>query len=200
MSKYLQVIGPLKGEDGKSAYQYAQDGGYTGTEAEFAEKLAAEGDTYTLPVASSTILGGVQPVAKTDAMTQSVGVDEAGALFTEPGGGGSSGGEDNWETLIDVITEEEVTFAMTELQSPGCFKRMAMYVELKGTSTNTANKGVVLKLNNTTIWSGANNLVVFGYNAFFGTADKKLYGTILFSKGGTISAFFWYINITYFNV
>lgn len=30
------------GADGKSAYQYAQDGGYTGTEEEFAEKLAAE--------------------------------------------------------------------------------------------------------------------------------------------------------------
>lgn len=30
------------GADGKSAYQYAQDGGYTGTEAEFAAKLAAE--------------------------------------------------------------------------------------------------------------------------------------------------------------
>ena len=32
----------LKGADGKSAYQYAKDGGYTGTETEFAEKLAAE--------------------------------------------------------------------------------------------------------------------------------------------------------------
>ena len=30
------------GKGGKSAYQYAQDGGYTGTEAEFAAKLAAE--------------------------------------------------------------------------------------------------------------------------------------------------------------
>ena len=30
------------GADGKSAYSYAQDGGYTGTEAEFAAKLAAE--------------------------------------------------------------------------------------------------------------------------------------------------------------
>lgn len=28
--------------DGKSAYQYAQEGGYTGTETEFAEKLAQE--------------------------------------------------------------------------------------------------------------------------------------------------------------
>ena len=32
----------IKGEDGKSAYQYAVEGGYTGTEAEFAAKLAAE--------------------------------------------------------------------------------------------------------------------------------------------------------------
>ena len=29
------------GKDGKSAYQYAQDGGYTGTETEFAKKLAS---------------------------------------------------------------------------------------------------------------------------------------------------------------
>lgn len=35
------------GTDGKSAYQYAQDGGYTGTEAEFADKLAE--DTYSKP-------------------------------------------------------------------------------------------------------------------------------------------------------
>ena len=39
------------GADGKSAYQYAVEGGYTGTEAEFAEKLAQEqltGTTGTL--------------------------------------------------------------------------------------------------------------------------------------------------------
>ena len=32
----------IKGDTGKSAYQYAVEGGYTGTEAEFAAKLAAE--------------------------------------------------------------------------------------------------------------------------------------------------------------
>ena len=38
-----------KGPDGKSAYQYAVDGGYTGTEAEFAEKLAPlVGTTQTI--------------------------------------------------------------------------------------------------------------------------------------------------------
>ena len=37
-----KASGEFDGADGKSAYSYAQDGGYTGTEAEFAEKLAAE--------------------------------------------------------------------------------------------------------------------------------------------------------------
>lgn len=104
------------GTDGKSAYQYAQDGGYTGTEAEFSAKLAQEipttlpnphaltftgavtgsydgsaplsveipsgggGSAYELPVASATQLGGVMPVAKTDEMTQAVGVDADGGL------------------------------------------------------------------------------------------------------------------------
>ena len=46
------------------------------------------GGSYTLPVASSTTLGGVKPVAKTASMTQEVGVDVSGALYTEPGSGG----------------------------------------------------------------------------------------------------------------
>ncbi len=36
---------------------------------------------YTLPIASSTSLGGVQPADKTDAMTQAVGVDADGGLW-----------------------------------------------------------------------------------------------------------------------
>lgn len=39
---------------------------------------------YTLPVASATTLGGVKPSAKTDAMTQDVGIDISGKLYTEP--------------------------------------------------------------------------------------------------------------------
>ena len=34
--------GGTPGADGKSAYQYAVEGGYTGTETEFAKKLATE--------------------------------------------------------------------------------------------------------------------------------------------------------------
>lgn len=37
-----KASGKFDGADGKTAYQYAVDGGYTGTEAEFASKLAQE--------------------------------------------------------------------------------------------------------------------------------------------------------------
>ena len=46
-----KASGEFDGADGKTAYQYAQDGGYTGTESKFAEKLAQEqltGTTETL--------------------------------------------------------------------------------------------------------------------------------------------------------
>lgn len=66
------------------------------------------GDSYTLPIASSTALGGVQPADKTDAMTQAVGVDADGALWTEPGGGGSSGGYED-TVLFEITTTEEVS-------------------------------------------------------------------------------------------
>ena len=42
VNNYLSKNPVKDGADGKSAYEYAKDGGYTGTEAEFAEKLAME--------------------------------------------------------------------------------------------------------------------------------------------------------------
>lgn len=44
-SKKVTLPAGTPGADGKSAYAYAVEGGYTGTEAEFAEKLAQE--TYS---------------------------------------------------------------------------------------------------------------------------------------------------------
>lgn len=49
-----------------------------------ARKNIGAGTPYTLPIASPTQLGGVRPVAKTDAMTQSIGVDGVGGLYVEP--------------------------------------------------------------------------------------------------------------------
>ena len=46
-----------------------------------------------IPIATSITLGGVKPVAKTSDMTQSVGVDANGALYTAPGGGGTGSGD-----------------------------------------------------------------------------------------------------------
>lgn len=45
-------------------------------------------ERYTLPAASSTVLGGVKAVAKTNAMTKEVGIDAGGKLWSEPGSGG----------------------------------------------------------------------------------------------------------------
>ena len=44
-------------------------------------------EAYDLPTAGASTLGGVKPVAKTSAMTQDVGVDSSGKLYTKPGEG-----------------------------------------------------------------------------------------------------------------
>ena len=46
------------------------------------------GESYTLPVATSTTLGGVKPVSKTSEMSQDVGVDSNGKLYTISSGSG----------------------------------------------------------------------------------------------------------------
>lgn len=75
------------------------------------------GGTYTLPIASPTVLGGVKPIAKTDAMTQGVGVDAAGTLWTAAGGGNA----EKWVKIVDyelIETEgeespQEIAFSKT---------------------------------------------------------------------------------------
>ena len=65
------------------------------------------GNDYTLPIASATQLGGVQPVAKTDEMTQAVGVDNAGGLWTKAGSGSGTGG---WEYIGESTPDSQLTF------------------------------------------------------------------------------------------
>lgn len=50
----------------------------------------------------------VQPIAKTEDMTQSVGVDETGALWTKPGGAGGAWSEEK----TFVLEEEASSFAI----------------------------------------------------------------------------------------
>ena len=88
------------GAAGKSAYAYAQDGGYTGTEAEFAEKLAQE-----MPSA----LPNPNALMFTGAVTGSY--DGSEPLTVEiPSEGGNKG----WTLLYDgTITIEEAVKTVT---------------------------------------------------------------------------------------
>ena len=65
----LMIKNGKAGTDGKTAYEYASDAGYTGTEEEFAEKLAADNVTE---VADEVISGNMLPVTS-NAVAQTVG-------------------------------------------------------------------------------------------------------------------------------
>lgn len=103
-----------KGETGATGPQGPQ--GETGPQGIQGEKgdtgpQGPAGSIDNLPIASADTLGGVQPVAKTDDMTQSVGVDDAGGLWTMAGGSG--GGGFSLPLLYSVTTEEEVRWIDT---------------------------------------------------------------------------------------
>lgn len=84
------------GADGKSAYQYAVEGGYTGTESEFAAKLAKE--KFANPNAL-TFTGAV-----TGSYDGSAPMEVA-----IPSGGGSSGGGIAEETIMEITLTEDVS-------------------------------------------------------------------------------------------
>lgn len=50
---------------------------------------AAQSGGANIPVATPTLLGGVKPIAKTTDMTQDVGIDPEGKLYTKAGGDGA---------------------------------------------------------------------------------------------------------------
>lgn len=74
-----KASGEFDGADGKSAYSYAQDGGYTGTESEFAAKLAAE----KLP--------NPYALTFTGAVSETYDGSSAKTIEIPSGGGGTSG-------------------------------------------------------------------------------------------------------------
>lgn len=124
-----------KGEQGIQGEQGPQ--GPSGPQGEQGPK-GDPGDTYTLPVASAAALGGVQPAAKTDDMTQEVGVDEAGALWTAPGGA------DRWEPIAELAVEEEINKIVLNGFS---LKKCLICAKFIGTATNTVNTNGMLNVN-----------------------------------------------------
>lgn len=89
-----------KGSDGKSAYAYAVDGGYTGTEAEFEAKLAAE-----MP----DKLPNPNALTFTGAATGNYDGSEAVTVNIPTGGGGSVTVFANDVVVAEAVAEYKIT-------------------------------------------------------------------------------------------
>ena len=136
---YGNMVGGASGKDGKSAYAYAVEGGYTGTEAEFAAKLAQE--KFANPNA----------LTFTGAVTGSY--DGSAALSVEiPSGGGG----DNPLRLIKTVTLEETVKSITvDTDSDGnAFSLSEIYINTNVTNsedqTTATNFGLNINGKNTT--------------------------------------------------
>ena len=132
---------PSGGANGKSAYSYAQDGGYIGTEAEFAAKLAAE----KLP--------NPHPLTFTGAVSGSY--DGSTPLSVEiPSGGAGGGGigalaglsiADNYdiELISHVIIDQEniptagITVTQKDDGSPFAYDGLLIWTDAKSASSYT---------------------------------------------------------------
>lgn len=100
-----------KGTDGKSAYQYAQDGGYTGTESEFAAKMAEE-----MP----DKLPNPNALTFTGAVTGSY--DGSAPLSVDIPSGGGSGGATPYYKVANMTTTEEATEILIPLSTEAIAK------------------------------------------------------------------------------
>ena len=83
---------------GKSAYQYAVEGGYTGTEAEFAAKLAAE--KFANPYALTFTGAAVGSYDGSEPLTVNIP--------SSAGGSGGSGGLPNWRLIKTLVFSSEI--------------------------------------------------------------------------------------------
>ena len=142
VEEYLTVNPPQAGADGKSAYAYAVDGGYTGTEAEFAAKLAQE--KYANPNA----------LTFTGAVTGSYDGSEAVTVEIPSGGGGSGGGEaefPNWRLIKTISFSADIayvefdtddngnTFSLKEIMLAGSVPAYSGYIYMKPKPTGYQN-------------------------------------------------------------
>lgn len=132
-----KITNPTSGTIGQVLAVKSVDDNGKPTEYETVEQ--SSGGSYTLPIATPTQLGGVKPVAKTDEMTQEVGVDELGGLFTKEGGSGE------WQLILNTTTTEEVQeINITEDANgnPLSFNEVYMYgIISKGTTATSIDFG-----------------------------------------------------------
>lgn len=182
-------VGP-KGADGKDGAGMDVTGAKVGqiakiTAVDSAGKPTAwepvdmpSGGTYTLPIASPTVLGGVKPIAKTDAMAQGVGVDAAGALWTAVGGSG--GGFPKFETIYEhTVTADETTnialFSITNTNVPnlGDYNVFACVIEFANETGMT--KWVKMRINNEWVSNICGN-IASAKSKIYSCSANRLFG------------------------
>ena len=122
------------GADGKSAYAYAVEGGYTGTEAEFAAKLAQEKyanpEALTFTGAATGSYDGSQPLT-----------------VNIPSG---AGGDNPWRLIKTVTLEETVKSITVDTDSDGnAFSLSEIYINTNVTNSEdqTVATSFSLKIN-----------------------------------------------------
>ena len=130
---------PSRGANGKSAYSYAQDGGYTGTEAEFAAKLAAE----KLPNPHPLTFTGAVSGSYDGSTPVSVNIPSGGT-----GGGGALSGlaiADNYdiELISHVIIDQNniptagITVTQKDDGSPFAYDGLLIWTDAKSAGSYT---------------------------------------------------------------
>ena len=112
------------GADGKSAYQYAQDGGYTGTEEEFAEKLANEcidqtaRDYAAAANARIDLFTSLDAGSTTgDAELQDIRIGFDGKSY-DSAGSAVRGQSEALKNSLDFMSEEEGETTTTTVRNP----------------------------------------------------------------------------------
>ena len=121
---------------------------------------SSDSSGYTLPVATSEKLGGVKPVAKDDTMTQEVGVDSEGKLYTAPNTSSGESSNGLGEPLvIETITFDEATQVIYKELDYSLYK--CVYFTI--TQATNGTHGIYIGLRN----DGLANFISLGkiYNA-----------------------------------
>lgn len=159
---------------------------------------AEKDDEYTLPTASSTTLGGVKPTAKTSAMTQDVGVDSSGKLYTVPGSGAYTLPTASTATLGGVKTSaaysantHTVDIAIDSSGKLHAAKAADSYVTELSTSASSDTYNVKLNSNRQLVPSSNSSGTYFslGSSAYpWGDAYIGYYGTVMIGNSSTTYA------------
>lgn len=141
-------------------------------------------EAYSLPIASSTVLGGVNPVAKTEVMTKSVGVDEAGALWTEPGSAGSA--VSTLKKVWSVDVTEPIADLHQTINFAGPVRRIVIICKaLEGSTSSESRAGITFKQ------SGLADAETLNIKGVVGASGTPIYFSAVFDvfAGGYVCEF-----------